>query len=789
MNKKCEINPNGRICVRWDVLPLNYSKENEENIRAMMAKKYDVPVSSVRVEVNLISATEGKSGIALNTENISNIKDPKFQQELFKQYIAENGIEDYDMNELVKIDSRINALINYDNYENGKRYSIKWIKWSNFLSYGDDNFFDFTKLHGLVQLSGRPANESGKSTFAYDLMHFLLFGKTNSEKAKTLENLFNNYREDCNKVELEGCITIEGQDYIIKRTLTRPEKKKSKTVTQKVEYYAVNENGFKEELLDDLKEESSTKTTKAITEALGSESDFDMIISANSKDLDSLISLKDTERGRLLTRWIGLSVLEDKDVKAREIWNKDVSKKRYCSIYNREQLNQEIETLTKNNEQETDLIKSEEKRTKDAKKEIEKLNKEITALLSKKKPIDSSLEKVDMTTLQNTIQTIIDNGKRVKQLKDAAEAELKKYGEIVVDEEHYKELVKQKDTLIDEIAVLRTDVKNLISQNTNLANAEYCPTCHRKLDGVDNSGLIAQNQAKIDEFTKTGVAKSSKLKEIEAELTKIEENRKLLREKSALELKISTYDADIIKYRSEYKENNTLLNSLNANKEAITENSKIDASINVVNTSINTQNGIISNAAYNIGCSQKNIEANNNAINERKSIIVKINEEEKEEKNWKLYLQLIGKDGISKIVLKNSLPILNGELSRLLSDVADFDVEVEVNEKNDVDFWLLRDGVKTRLAAASGLERTQAALALRVVLGKMSNLSRPPFLLLDEILGTVAKENYDKMKQLYEKIAKEYDFVLHITHLTDIADWHESSVVVVKENNISKIIG
>ena len=38
----------------------------------------------------------------------------------------------------------------------------------------------------LVLLNGEPANKSGKSTFAYDLLHFLLFGKTNTKKAKTL---------------------------------------------------------------------------------------------------------------------------------------------------------------------------------------------------------------------------------------------------------------------------------------------------------------------------------------------------------------------------------------------------------------------------------------------------------------------------------------------------------------------------------------------------------------------------------------------------------------------------
>ena len=101
---------------------------------------------------------------------------------------------------------------------------------------------------------------------------------------------------------------------------------------------------------------------------------------------------------------------------------------------------------------------------------------------------------------------------------------------------------------------------------------------------------------------------------------------------------------------------------------------------------------------------------------------------------------------------------------------------------------MIRDGVKYNLSGASGLEKTQAALALRVVLGNMSNLSKPPFILLDEVLGGVAETNYDDMKKLYDKIVSNYDFVLHITHLNSIIEWHTGGVVTVtKENNISSI--
>ena len=145
----------------------------------------------------------------MTNDTIQNIQDPKFQQHLFKVYLDENGIDDYDFDELVKIDSQINSLIDYEVYDKSKRYEIKWIRWSNFLSYGDDNFFDFTQLNGLVLLNGEPANQSGKSTFAYDLLHFVLFGKTTSGKADVLSDIFNRYRPETTEVKVEGCICID----------------------------------------------------------------------------------------------------------------------------------------------------------------------------------------------------------------------------------------------------------------------------------------------------------------------------------------------------------------------------------------------------------------------------------------------------------------------------------------------------------------------------------------------------------------------------------------------------
>lgn len=786
MSKKVEIGPNAKIAVKWNVHQSNYSKELEKSIKALMSQKYEVPEKNIYVETNYIKHNE--NGV-LSYSDISNIYDPKFQIELMKEYIAINGIEDVDMDEIIKIDSQINSLIDYNVYGKSKQYSIKWIKWGNFLSYGPDNFFDFTSLRGLVLLNGEPANKSGKSTFAYDLLHFLLFGKTNTNKAKTLGDLFNNYLPDERVINIEGCINIDGEDFIIKRTLTRPAKgKKTKTITNKVEYFHVNENG-EEELLPENNEsgESSKHTSKLIKEAIGEESDFDLIISANAKDLDSLITLTETEKGRLLSRWIGLSVIEDKDVKAREKWNKEISVGRYSDMYNSASLSEEIKNLNLSNEEFIASIKKHEEKIKELETRLRELSLQKESLLSAKPIIDNNLLQIDVNSLELKLNKLVEEGNKMKLDVEYFETEIKNIGEIDFSEEEYVFLKKENETIISNMAEKRATINSLKTLNEKLEKSEYCPTCKRKLDNVDNSQQINENKAEINKLIEEGLLLKKRNEEVSLKMQKIEEKRILFRKKNELELKLAALNTNIAQKRLEYKENNQLLKEINKNMEAIRINSRIDADINVINVNINTETNTKNTLEREKITFNDMITKNSEQIALRKSYLLKITEERKIERNWKIYLQMIGKDGISKMVLRNTLPIINAELNRLLGDVSDFNLQITMNDKNDIDFLLERDETITRLSAASGLEKTQAGLALRVVLGSLSKLSKPPFILLDEVLGTVAKENYDDMRVLYEKISEYYDFILHITHISEISDWHNSIITVKKQNNISSI--
>ena len=146
------------------------------------------------------------------------------------------------------------------------------------------------------------------------------------------------------------------------------------------------------------------------------------------------------------------------------------------------------------------------------------------------------------------------------------------------------------------------------------------------------------------------------------------------------------------------------------------------------------------------------------------------------------------KDGIGKIVLKRGLPIINNEISRLLNGICDFKVELSIDENSKVCIDLIRDGVKMDLGiSASGWESTVASIALRSALSSICTFAKPNIVTYDEVLSGVSSENMENVFKLFRRILPNYDCIIHICHDTTLVDYHDYTIFVLKENNISKI--
>lgn len=785
-----ELGSKARVLVNWNVSMYDYSKDKEKEIISKISKKYSIPKEKIRVSPQFLTVGENGEDLSVTTEIIQNIQDPMFQQKLFKEYLSLNDIKDYNFESISAIDAEINAKIDYQVYDKYRRYCVKWVKWDNFLSYGSDNFFDFTKMKGLVLLSGEPANQSGKTTFAIDLLHFLLYGKTT--KVDTLAKVFNKHIPNATQVLVEGCITIDGEDYIIKRTITRPalSKRSSKSkVSQKVEYYKIigDTQTELEEYVDNQQEENSVQTNKVIKEAIGRESDFDLIMSISETTLDELVKKKEAERGRLLSRWIGLLPIEEKEALAREKFNSEIKPSLISNLYSSASVTEErdaflmrIETLTKDNAK----LEEENKKTDTT---IVNLEQTKQTLSNAKKGIDTELAKIDIATLSKQMEECLIQGKTKKNEHDNIVKELKELENIEFSIEEYESTQKKLNEATTRLAVLGEKYSSTKQQIEKLKKSEYCPTCGRKLDNVDNSSMIETLSKELSSIGEDGRKAREESNALFKQMEELKNKRLKYEERNKIEVKQAALELNLERLRSEYKDLASKKKEYEKNSEAIDKNNEIELQIRNTDELIRSNRECFQNNLQIIARNKSDVESYKGEIKKREDILKRIAEEEKLVKNWKIYLDLVGKNGITKMVLRKALPIINAQLVQLLSDVCDFDIEVAINSKNDVVFNLIKDGVRSDLNSGSGFELTASALALRAVLADMSTIPRMCGVVLDEVWGRVARDNYDNMRHLIEKISKSYEWMFLISHLNEVKDWCESNVVVTKENNISKI--
>jgi DNA repair exonuclease SbcCD ATPase subunit len=262
----------------------------------------------------------------------------------------------------------------------------------------------------------------------------------------------------------------------------------------------------------------------------------------------------------------------------------------------------------------------------------------------------------------------------------------------------------------------------------------------------------------------------------------------LIDEKNKLELSRDKNEVEMSSLRNKIKEKNNDLKKYNLNLKAIELNKNIDIEITNIKTKLQVLEYSKDDLITKIERVQNDEKNNSSEIVTKEKLIEIIKKEEGVEKIFKLYIELVGKKGISKLVLRSVLPIINSEAQRLLEDVCDFEIEIFMDDKNDVQFLIIKDGVTKLLKSGSGFERTAASLVLRCVLGKISTLPMPNFIAFDEVLGKVAPDNMEKLKTLFDKIKEMYEIVFLITHNELVKDWSDNIITVVKENNISKAV-
>lgn len=800
-----DVNSTDKLIFDLRLHQIDYNEQRKNALRKEIADKYGVPLKNVEINFIPIAIDDEGKNVAMTSEIIENIQNPEFQQRLFKEYVEIKKMEDVDIDAINAIDSQVNALVDFEAYTKHKSYKFKYVKWDNYLSYGKGNYFDFTNLNGLVLLNGQPENQCGKTTFAIDLLRFALFGR--AQKSPTLDSVFNIYLPEATEVMVEAGIEIEGVDYVIRRTVTRPslsKRTKKSKCKQKVEYYKVVGDEF--ESIDNCEGESSTETNNIIKESIGNIEDFNLVISATSYTLGDLLRMGQSDKGKLFSRWMGLLSIEKKEEVAKEMWKKNINPKLLSNTYDKTTLQGEIDDYNTCITEYKNVIKDENKKMEDAANRIEEKNKEKTLVLAAKKDINNDILKVDINTLDYNIERKNDELVLKRQQMRQYKEEYKEVKDAIFNDVELKELNDKVETLKENTnslnvsnAGIKVEINKLKEDNKrieDLMKQGKCPTCGQDIDMEQQTEHINENNIKINDFIKKGVNNKNKIDEnnrtiesIKVEIEKVEKSREDVRKKNELELKMSAIKANIDNIKLTLSEYTRQKNEIETNKENIKYNNDIMLKVQLIDDNIAEENKIKENSITSIAEHKSDIKRYEDEIKKREDVIKKLDEEEKIIRNWRIYQELVGKNGITKMVLRRALPILNNMIATMLNGLCDFNVEISISDDNKVCMDLVRNGQRLDLGTcASGFETVMASIAVRHSLACIATFSKANFTVFDEVLDGVAVSNYENVRKLFERMSNAYDFVIHITHNELISDWHTSTITVTKSDDGISII-
>jgi len=762
---------NPYVQVVWEDTPENFTQEKLKSVKAYFQKKYST------TSVNVITKLKKTEEVQDNVDVTINIMDENYQHDLIKSILQSKSQENL-YEDILKIDSAVNnkMIAEQDEIASFKKWYIKKIEFSNFLSYGENQHINFEKLGGITVIESDPPNFGGKTVLSVDLLMFLFFNTTT--KTNKAEEIFNRY-SDKDKVSVRGEIVIDGEDYIIVREL---ERKKSKSGEWNVKTELDFFKKFPDGSLVKFTGEQRRETEKFIKTSIGSYEDFLMTILTTGTNLEDLLDAKPTARGQVLSRFLGLDFLKRKEETGKEIYS-EFSKSMISNIYNTETLkNENEELLVKNQEFDKNIVESEVK-IEDVKGRIVKGQEYRDNLLKSKVVVDREISLLNPENTKKEVETFEYQIKQNVQLRDGVKIvePSKFYYENEHDKvkEEYQKTYKQKvelDTNISSIQKLKSSVSGGIKCEhcgIELMNAAITQSRIAELDG-----LIGQ-KTKIEGLIQELSDKEQGFVKLKKDFDEYERN-KLVYEK---------YQATIENFELKKESLLDKLKRYDDVQDVIKSNEQIESQIIKANLRLEDLKREEQLVQQEVSSSRFKITNNLEKINTNNNLIIKISEEQQKEVKYKVYLELFGKNGISKRIMKNMMPLINSELQRLLQDSCYFRLEIRISEKNEVEFCMIDNNtqIEKLMTSGSGYEKTIASLALRAVMAKVCSLPKPNITVFDEVFGKISNDNLEMVYEFFIKIKEYFENILVITHNPMISNWADNIIKITKTDNISKV--
>ena len=774
-----------------------------------LRKAMDIAKSRFKPEVvTFLNRSAGERG---SVEELTgglikeDLRDITVQEEFICEYLKDYEPDEDILEKVFEINRRFNTLAEQD--EEITR-NIKWrldkFEWNNLFNYGEDNSIDFTNKNGIVGIFGK--NFSGKSSIVDGLL-YTLFNSTSKNERKNL-NVINQNKEECNgKIEF----TVGNDLYVVERDSEKYSKRlhgeETTEAKTNVEFNSCNA------ITGDVTSHNGLTrngTDANIRKMLGTIDDF--LLTSMSSQLGSLSFINEgsTKRKEILAKFLDLEIFEKKYRLAKEdIVDLRGALKRLEGKEFDEDIDKARVQLMKNENK----TKEQDNKCRRYKQLISKTEEDIGELVNK--IISIPAEIINIVEVKNLHSIKKDEAatlaKESGHLREICEEKTGQYEKItnflnefdVEELDLKKSIIQEKTKKLNELYVsVQSEEKEYESNKKKVGLLSEVPcgdkfpnckficdahTAKESLPEIDNKLNVINNEIgevkhsveqlnpeqiddHLEKHNQVLTRKNDLANEIAQNELKIDKNTTKI---TQLELETDQLDKKI----KEYEDNKDAIENL---ESLIEEKRKKIEELEEQNNILEICEGEILELYKLHGSLGEKL----NHLTDQRNELTQLREEYAA---FDLFLRCMHSNGISYDIIKNKLPAINDEVSKVLANVVDFEVFFE-NDGNKLDIFIKHPKYEPRpIEMGSGAEKTICAMAIRLALLSVSNLPKGNLFILDEPATALDEENMEGFVRILDMVKNYYQIVFLISHIDGLKDIVDMTIDIEKKEGFAYV--
>lgn len=719
------------------------------------------------------------------------LRDIKTQETLMSKYLEEYEATENVLEKVYELNKSFNKQIeeNEDVLRN-VNWSLQELKWDNLFNYGEDNVIDFTKLEGIVGIFGK--NYSGKSSIV-DTLLYSLYNSTSKSIRKNL-NIINQNRDEC---VATATIKVDDTDYVIERKSKKYIKRLKGVETQEattdLEFFSRDLAGN----IVGLNGTSRQDTDKNVRKYFGTLHDFLSTSMASQLDSLSFINEGSTKRKEFLAKFLDLEIFDKKFKMAKEASAEiKASLKRLEGIdfeANIKEIKQEIINGELSIEKNKAICKA-------LKEEILEFSNDLNALQAKISSVPAEI--IDPVTTAREIDKREKNILQINSKKIEAQRSIEKdklkYERIEnflkdFDIEEYREKKSSFIKTKEELETLILELKTLSEQKSLLVAEQdkLCSGCVPIVgETVTQKSLEMSHVAKS--INKIGACHSHE------EQTRVNEHinnyNSLIEKRDLLANSITTNNLIIERADSLLFKEQVELDSLTAksaeyeeNKEAIENLKQLMSDESILKTKILEKEEELNTCDQKIMTLHKEHGSSEQKLSYIEEQYREFTQLEEDFAAYHLFMVCCHPNGVSYEIIKERLPYINQEISKILTNIVEFEVFISNNE-DKLDIFIKHPTHDPRpLEMGSGAEKTIASMAIRLAFLTVSNLPKSDLFILDEPGTALDEENMEGFVRILDMVKGYFKTVLLISHLDSLKDCVDMQINIEKRTGFAHV--